>query len=68
VGVSLAGIASLGGIIWFVLRRMQRRGRGHVDNDNYNYFLKPELDGNSSGGRGGREMADLDEPPIQELD
>jgi hypothetical protein len=65
VGVSLAGLAILGGIIWFVLR-IRRRKRGHVDGSGHDiYFQKPELDGNTRSGRGGGEAANINEPRLR---
>jgi len=64
----LAGVASLGGIIWFVLRRAQGRGTEDGDMTEHDiYFLKPELD-DTSGGRGGGAVANINELPRQELD
>lgn len=69
VGVSLAGLAILVGIIWFVLR-IRRRRRGHVNGSGHDiYFQKPELAGNTRGGWGGREVANVKKPLLRhELD
>lgn len=65
VGVSLAGLAILGGIIWFVLRTRRRR-RGHVDESGHNiYFQKPELGGNTRGGWEGKEVANVKKPQLR---
>lgn len=69
VSVSLAGLAILGGIIWFVLR-IRRRRRGHVDGNGHDiYFQKPELGGNTKGGWGDRKVANVKKPQLRhELD
>jgi hypothetical protein len=65
VGVSLAGLAIFGGIIWFILRIRSRR-TGHVDRSGHDiYSQKPELDGNTRGGRGGEEAANVKEPRLR---
>ena len=64
VGISLASFAILGGIIWFVLRISRRRD---VDRSGLDiYFRKPDLDGNSRGGWGGEDAANM--RPRHELD
>jgi hypothetical protein len=70
VGVSLAGLAILGGIIWFVLERIQRRRGVDMDEIGHDsYFRKPELDGNTSGSWGDGEVAKVKEPQLRhELD
>jgi len=69
VGVSLAGLAILGVITWFVLR-IRRRRRGHVDGSGHDiYFRKPELNGNSKDGWEGGEAANVTELRLRhELD
>lgn len=66
VSVSLAGLAILGGIIWFVLRTRRRR-RGHVDESGHNiYFQKPELGGNTRGGWEAKEVtANVKKPQLR---
>ena len=65
VGVSLAGLAILGGLIWFVLRIQRRRRAPVVDL----YFQKPELDGHDKDGWPSREATKVREPQLRhELD
>jgi hypothetical protein len=65
VGVLLAGIVILGSIIWFMLRRIHKHRRVDVDRIEHDiYFLKPELDRNTSGGLGGGEAAKVKEPQL----
>jgi hypothetical protein len=76
VGVSLAGLSILAGIIWFVLRMRWRR-RGRVDRSGRdNYFGKSELDANTQGDWRSEEAAndtelrlryELDGKPTSEL-
>lgn len=61
VGVSLAGLAVLGIIIWFVMRR--RRRREQVDGSGHDiYFQKPELDENNRSNWGERGAVNVNEP------
>lgn len=68
MGASLAGLGTIGGLIRFVLRKMQGHGSGVVNVIGHDiYFSKPELDGNTNGDWGGDEAANVNEPQRHEL-
>jgi hypothetical protein len=63
VGASLAALAILGGIIWFILR-IRRRRRGYMGRGDP-YFQRPGLDTNTRHGWAGGEMTRVKEPRLR---